>query len=113
MVLAFDPGPDDMADLVSLGVHALQSAARRSDVIGRVGPTEFAVLAPGTNATGARHLAERLARSLETAVHSRSTDGASSVQVRCGVEAVTNVGYTPIEPVELLVRAAAALRKTA
>jgi diguanylate cyclase (GGDEF)-like protein len=113
VVLAFDLGPDDTADLVTLGVHALQSAARRSDVIGRLGPTEFAVLAPGTNASGARHMAERLTRSVETAAHSRSTGGTSGVQVRCGVEAVANVGYTPIEPVELLVRAAAALRRTA
>jgi hypothetical protein len=30
--------------------------------------------------------------------------------VRCGYEAVANVGYAPIEPVDLLVRAAAAVR---
>jgi hypothetical protein len=30
--------------------------------------------------------------------------------MRCGYEAVANVGYAPIEPVDLLVRAAAAVR---
>src|SRR2546429_472612 len=33
-----------------------------------------------------------------------------SPRVRCGYEAVANVGYAPIEPVDLLVRAAAAVR---
>jgi len=35
---------------------------------------------------------------------------APAVRVRCGYEAVANVGYAPIEPVDLLVRAAAAVR---
>jgi len=35
---------------------------------------------------------------------------APGVRVRCGYEAVANMGYAPIEPVELLVRASAALR---
>ena len=69
-------------------------------MIGRLGPTEFAVLAPGTNAVGARLLAKRLAESLN----------GGGLHVRSSYEAVANVGYTPIEPVELLVRAAAAVR---
>ena len=32
------------------------------------------------------------------------------LRVRCGYEAVANVGYAPIEPVDLLVRASTALR---
>jgi hypothetical protein len=32
-------------------------------------------------------------------------------QVRVGYEAVTNIGYAPIQPVDLLVRASAALRR--
>jgi len=106
IVLAIDPGPEDvgrgdeLANTVRRGVHALQAGARRSDVIGRLGPTEFAVLAPGTNAVGARLLAKRLAESLN----------GGGLHVRLSYEAVANVGYTPIEPVELLVRAAAAVR---
>jgi len=116
IVLVFDVGAgnaigaDDLAGPVTRGVHALQSAARRSDVIGRLGPTEFAVLAPGTDASGAQRLAERLARSLETATPGRAAGGDQALHVRSGYEAVSNVGYTPIEPVELLVRAAAAAR---
>lgn len=93
-------------------VEALTSAARRSDVVGRLSPSEFAVLMPGTDARGARQLAERLAALLRARAtppgHAR--DGAPALRVRCGYEAIANMGYTPIEPVALLVRAAAALR---
>ncbi len=34
----------------------------------------------------------------------------AQLRVRCGYEAVANVGYAPIEPVDLLVRASTALR---
>jgi PleD family two-component response regulator len=92
-------------------VHALKSAARLSDVIGRLSPTEFAIVAPGTGAGGARRLAERLAESIHVStVPAESAQVASAVRVRCGYEAVANMGYAPIEPVELLVRASAALR---
>jgi len=82
-----------------------------SDVVGRLSALEFAVLAPGTDAGGARRLAERLTQS----IHARTTPpdaahAAPGVRVRCGYEAVANMGYAPIEPVELLVRASAALR---
>jgi len=92
------------------GVHQLQSTARRSDVIGRLGPTEFAVLAPGTDASGARRLAERLAGALNPARAPITAPDAAPLGVRVGYEAVANVGYAPVEPVELLLRAATALR---
>lgn len=94
-------------------VQAMKSAARLSDVIGRLSANEFAVLAPGTDGAGARRLAERMATSISSTQTSgdASTDAAGGpVRVRCGYEAVANVGYTPVEPVDLLVRAAAAVR---
>src|SRR5207245_2444179 len=78
-------------------------------VIGRLGATEFAVLAPGTDAEGARRLAERLASSVSAATITPA-GAPPAVRMRCGYEAVANVGYAPIEPVDLLVRAAAAVR---
>jgi diguanylate cyclase (GGDEF)-like protein len=92
------------------GVHTLQSTARRSDVMGRLGPTEFAVLAPGTDASGARRLAERLASSLQVAMARAPATGLAPLGVRFGYEAASNLGYAPVEPVELLVRASTALR---
>src|SRR5439155_1248235 len=71
VVLALDIEPAEPASAqqqggTSLGryVQAIKSAARLSDVIGRLSATEFAVLAPGTDAGGARRLAERLASSV-------------------------------------------------
>src|SRR5213596_929468 len=120
VVLALDIEPAEPASAqqqggTSLGryVQAIKSAARLSDVIGRLSATEFAVLAPGTDAGGARRLAERLASSVSATTVAPAAGGAPSsaaVRVRCGYEAVANVGYAPIEPVDLLVRAAAAVR---
>src|SRR5256884_1138637 len=116
VVLALDIEPTDPAagpqPGASLGryVQAIKAAARLSDVIGRLSATEFAVLAPGTDAGGARRLAERLASSVSATTVAPAAGGAPSsaaVRVRCGYEAVANVGYAPIEPVDLLVPAAA------
>ena len=117
IVLALDveppePGAAPPQGATGLGryVQAIKSAARLSDVIGRLSATEFAVLAPGTDAGGARRLAERLASSVAATTGTAGAVAASPVRVRCGYEAVANVGYAPIEPVDLLVRAAAAVR---
>ena len=120
VVLALDveapaPGSETAANVVVRCVHALKSSARLSDVVGRLSPTEFAVLAPGTDAAGARRLAERLASNVQTSATAPSaTDSLerppAPLRVRCGYEAVANVGYAPIEPVDLLVRASTALR---
>ena len=109
-----EPGAVQQQGRTHLGryVQAIKSAGRLSDVIGRLSATEFAVLAPGTDAGGARRLAERLASSVSTTTVASAADAATAapVRVRCGYEAVANVGYAPIEPVDLLGRAAAAVR---
>ena len=74
----------------------LRAGGRRSDAIGRVGPGEFAVVAPGTDRAGAVLLAERVARAVPG--------------LRAGYDAVTNARYTPIDPKNLLGRATSALR---
>src|SRR5206468_12102733 len=81
----------------SLGrcIQAIKAAARLSDVIGRLSASEFAVLAPGTDAAGARRLAERLAGSASAAtVAMRAGTGLppAPIRVRRGYEAVANVG---------------------
>lgn len=108
IVIALDLDPaaaasgDEAASAILTSVQALKSAGRLSDVLGRLGPTEFAVIAPSTGPAGAVTLAERLIKSIK----------AKGVrQVRVGYEAATNVGYEPIQPVDLLVRASTALRR--
>ena len=101
---------DAAAAAILKSVQAIKAASRLSDVIGRLGPTEFAVIAPSTDPSGALHLAERMVR----AIRESSTASGQRLpvrQVRVGYEAVSNVGYAPIQPVDLLVRASAALRR--
>src|SRR5437773_5828958 len=94
-------------DAVSLLGRVLRATGRRSDAIGRVGPGEFAVIAPGTDRAGAVLLAERLARAVTTAAGGETT---SAPGLRAGYDAVGNARYTPIEPKNLLARATTALR---
>jgi len=102
--IALAPVTSDSGKAVELVAKILRDTARRSDAIGRVGPAEFAVVAPGTDGVGAVLLAERVARAVHAA---RVTDGAG---LRAGYDAVANARYTPIEPKNLLGRATSALR---
>jgi len=96
---------------VDLLADVLRTTSRRSDAIGRVGPGEFAVIAPGTDRAGAVKLAERLARAVTTAAGARGPNGgARAPGLRAGYDAVGNARYTPIEPKNLLARATTALR---
>lgn len=78
--------------------------ARSSDAVGRLGRSDFAILAPATDDAGAIRLAERL------------RDGASSLEVasdyaiRAGYCAYQDFSKSPVDAVELLLRAATALR---
>ncbi|HEX9283891.1 MAG TPA: response regulator [Gemmatimonadales bacterium] len=83
-------------------------AARVSDVVGALGPSEFAVLAPATDSPGALKLAQRVADSLRDVIGERPPGAPPSL--RAGYDAVANFKYSPIDPVELLTRAAAAVR---
>ena len=97
--------PDGGHGAVDLVARVLSAMGRRSDAIGRVGPGEFAVVAPGTDRAGAVLLAERVARAVQAAAR----DGGLPA-LRAGYDAVTNARYTPIEPKNLLGRATSALR---
>jgi PleD family two-component response regulator len=86
---------------------ALKSTGRVSDAIGRLGPTEFAVVAPETDGNGLLRLAERLSRNL-----GQQGNGSShgAIRLRAGYDAVPDVHATPVDPVDLLVHATSALR---
>src|SRR5713101_1528760 len=99
------------AGAVDLLAEVLRATGRRSDAIGRVGPGEFAVIAPGTDRAGAVLLAERLARGVKMLAGGGRPDGSGRVPgLRAGYDAVGNARYTPIEPKNLLARATTALR---
>jgi diguanylate cyclase (GGDEF)-like protein len=103
------PGSRALADLPQRVAHVFQANGRRSDAIGRVGPSEFAVVAPGTDAAGAVKLAERLRRSVGTGGAAAAGAG-PPFELRAGYDAVGNVRYTPVEPNDLLARAARAMQ---
>lgn len=88
--------------------HALRAAARSSDLLGRLGPAEFAVMAPGTDLHGARQLAARLERAL---AQSPAQGSEGPLQFRIGYDAVDNMAYAAINAMELLGRANLAERR--
>lgn len=83
--------------------------ARSSDAIGRVGQSEFAVLAPATAPAGAIRLAERLRAIVES---TEFTVGSAKrrYRVRAGYSAVDDFSQASIDAVEVVLRAATALR---
>src|SRR2546421_59656 len=99
--VALAPG----AGAVDLVAGVLSAMGRRSDAIGRVGPDEFAVVAPGTDRAGAVLLAERVACAVRAAARDGELPG-----LRAGYDAVANARYAPIEPKNLMGRATSALR---
>jgi len=82
--------------------------ARVCDVVGAWSPTEIALLAPAINDAGAVHLARRVAVALGVTTEAGQIVAGSIL--RAGYDAVGNFTYSPVDPVELLARAAAAVR---
>jgi PleD family two-component response regulator len=85
---------------VSRTAETLRSNHRSWDAVGLLGPAEFAVVAPGTDARGALAFAERLLRA------------AAGVTLRAGCDAVANARTAAIAPARLLARAARALQRS-
>lgn len=112
--VVFAPGiPADEEEVqlpsaVDAVAKAIRAAGRSSDVIGRFGPTEFAVLAPSTDAAGAVQLAERIAAAVKA--HMGNGDH-EPFRFRAGYDAVGNARETPTTARDLLWHATLALRK--
>jgi PleD family two-component response regulator len=87
----------------------LHAHGRLSDVIGRWRHDEFAVLAPGTNASGAEKLAARLARIIETSAPAVGVSLPPLV-VKAGFDALENGTAASPRAIDLLGRAEAALQ---
>lgn len=86
-------------------------AARLSDVVGTLGPAEYAVLAPGTDSVGALSLARRAATILQDAFTANSRH--TTLELSIGYDAVDNLTYTPIDPAALIARASSGSRSGA
>jgi diguanylate cyclase (GGDEF)-like protein len=87
----------------------LKRVGRSSDAIGRMGQSEFAVIAPATSTEGALRLVRRLGGSIESSpVPVRG--GERSLRVQAGYCAVPDFAESTVDAVELLLRATTALR---
>ncbi|MDQ3138584.1 MAG: response regulator [Gemmatimonadota bacterium] len=86
-----------------------RDVGRGSDAIGRLGPAEFAVIAPATGSNGAVRLVDRLGGAVE-ATRIPVRGGARSVRVKAGYCAVPDFAEASVDAVELLLRATTALR---
>jgi len=95
--------PDAFADLA----HVFREQSRQSDVVGHVGDTRIAVLAPDTDAAGARLLVARFQSELDKASKNKSI--AHVVRLRAGYSAVSDLATARLNVAELVHRAESAL----
>lgn len=87
----------------------LKRVGRSSDAIGRLGQSEFAVIAPATSTEGALRLVRRLGGSIESSPMP-VRGGERSIRVQAGYCAVPDFAESTVDAVELLLRATTALR---
>jgi PleD family two-component response regulator len=85
----------------------LRSVGRVSDAIGRFGHAEFGMVAPATDEAGVLKLVGRL----QGAVDANPLSGAvpTSIGFKVGYDAVGNYADSPVDAVEMLLRASSAL----
>lgn len=87
--------------------HVFREQSRQSDVVGHVGDSRFAILAPDTDAAGARLLVARLQRELDKASKNKTIAG--QVRLRAGYSAVSDLAASKVNVAELVHRAESAL----
>ena len=113
------PSPEVRGDLDEVGRSPLlveyfaeihRKCGRLSDAVGRLGPLEFGVVAPSTTPAGAVRLAERLRAVAET-TPLMLDDAPHPVDIRVGYCAVVNFADSPVDAVEMLLRATTALHR--
>jgi PleD family two-component response regulator len=86
-----------------------RQVGRVSDAIGRLGPSEFGVIAPATGRDGAVRLVNRLGGAVEaTKIPVRG--GEVSLRIKAGYCAVPDFAESAVDATELLLRATTALR---
>lgn len=98
------------ASVVEQVAQACRSRGRTSDVFGRMGTSEFAVLAPATDDRGAARLLARL----QTAVSEGPADRPSEpgpVRLLAGVSSVADFSVANIDVMDMLMRATDELRR--
>lgn len=106
-----DAATESVATRLAAAVgEALRKAGRSSDAIGRLGPLEFAVIAPATGPEAAVKLVDRLRETVETHPVSMNGGAPAHVGMRAGYFAVPDFHDADLDATEMLLRATTALR---
>jgi diguanylate cyclase (GGDEF)-like protein len=107
---AEETSDDDEARRMSDQIALLfRQAGRASDAIGRLGMSEYGVVAPATGPEAAVRLARRLGGAIESSpIPVRG--GERTLKLRAGYCAVPDFAESSVDAVELLLRATTALR---
>jgi len=101
---------DGAADRIAAYLSDIfRRTARVSDVVGHLGRSEFGIIAPSTAASGAVRLVERIEATVESAPFAVEANE-RPLQLKAGYCAVPNFAESSVDAVELLLRAATALR---
>lgn len=87
--------------------HIFREQSRQSDVVGHVGDSRFAILAPDTDATGARLLVARMQREIDRAASNKTIS--EDIRLRAGYSAVSDLAAAKVNVAELVHRAESAL----
>jgi len=87
--------------------HLVREQARKSDVVAKTGASRLSILAPDTDAAGARLLVARLQKELDSASGKSKFGG--SVKLRAGYCAVSDLAAANVDLNELVHRAESAL----
>jgi len=103
--------PQDPEGVTVQVARALAGATRLSDTLGRLGPADFVIVAPGTDEDGASRLARRLVDALAASPELSGLHRGDGAGLRAGFCAVRNPRVEPVIPVDLLTRATMALRR--
>ena len=103
------PLDGDSERVVTHLAGVVRRTGRVSDAIGRLGPTDFGIIAPATPGEGAVRMVERI-RTMIDAEGIAVGDAAHSVKIHAGYCAVPDFSESAVDAVEMLLRATAALR---
>ena len=90
--------------------HVFRVQSRQSDIVGHMSESRLAILAPDTDADGAKLLVARLQRELDRAAENKAIR--DPVKLRAGYSAVSDLAASNLSVAELVNRAERALSHT-
>jgi DNA-binding response OmpR family regulator len=105
---SYNADVDNITEAVTSFLQLSRDAFRRSDIVGRMSDGRLALLAPETNSSGVQGMLARLRGEIDRALQNRP-DALSTGEFKAGYWAAQDFGSSPIEPAELMRRAARAL----